>query len=1114
MDNSQIDVIVGKQAFEQVGKLDKDLQELYKTYLKLFEVSQKMSKNPLAVKSTGEAKNRVKELSTNSERLNAVLKEQDRLEKALIRSLAQKELAESATAKAVARTREEVRQKNLETKRAAIQSSQELGAYKKLSNTLNKLRQEYKDVAAAQGVGSKQAQTLQKRVIALDSSLKRIDQSAGQFGRTVGNYPTAFKGAARSLRSLVGAFGFVGGIQLFASAVKNSFDRIRQFDKAMQNIAGIMRTSRKDISDLEKEIIKVAGSSIKTSNEVAELAENLVTLGKTKEEIKDLLKPVNDLAIGLETTSGESAEFLVQMLNTFGASTDEAAKYADVIATIRTSTSLDFQRMRDSFQYLAPISRVLNRDLAYTGSLIGILSDNGIKAERAGRLLGTAQQKLASSGKSLNDALEEINSSVQSGSTELETLALASELMGKQSASLGVVLANNTELIDKNAEAIRNNSGALDDLTNQQLESLDAKLKILDSTWEQFLLGIENGEGAISDFFKEAISGATTLLKMLDKLNESQTDINEDAFSRGSDSAKKEIDRILNSDILPGEFKESDIELKRSQAVKDLNKGYTDLRENLMKQKPLIERLKQLDEDRNLLNAGLRNIQISSVKSELESLQESSSKLQKDINFRKGLLEEYAAYQLKGVETEKGVVEEKEKEITETTETQLKKRDDSFKDSYALKKYLLEQEIEFNEEVLSDEDNYYSERMNSLETFHDKTLELAELERDNNLRGLVEGSDAAKLVWEKYYNEVIGITKDYNSKLKDIQATPLEVLDEDDNIEEVDNTLAVRNLAEQLGFDPDMVLKEYEKFNDEMKRLYGEDYKSFTEFQELKKQGAEDVKEARLQFERDLSDGVQSIIDSMFQFELQKYDDLIVANNEYYSNRLDNQNLSEEQRSQIEAERDARNIELEKKRQELERKAFLFQQGAAAAEIVIETVKAVAAIKAQAAIYTASGLFPLASAATAQIPYVIGSGAIATAAILGESIKAFKTGKKESDNYEGIALLNDGGRDEVRVDKYGNASLIQGRNVLSHVAKDDIIYPSVSEFNKSMGNSLMVTNVLASQGAKSDDLKMVLNGFRSEMKESVKDAFKNARITNHVHVNSFDRKAYINSKKH
>ena len=287
----------------------------------------------------------------------------------------------------------------------------------------------------------------------------------------------------------------------------------------MQNLAGVFRTNREALKPLEATIISVAGASIKTSREVATLAETLATLGKSPKQIQKLLKPVVDLGIGLNASGAEAGEFLIQMLNAFGASDDEAVKYADTIATIRTSTTLDFQKMRDSFQYIAPISRLLGKDLAYTGAVVGILADNGLKAQQAGRVLGTSLQKLAIKGLTLTQALEQINQAQREGVKETELLAMANSLLGAEGAKIGIVLARNSEIIDINAEAIRNNGGALDDLVEQQLESLDAKLLLLDASWEKLVINIDNGTGTISTFFKTAIDGLTDFVNAASDFN-------------------------------------------------------------------------------------------------------------------------------------------------------------------------------------------------------------------------------------------------------------------------------------------------------------------------------------------------------------------------------------------------------------------------------------------------------------------------------------------------------------------------------------------------------------------------------------------------------------------
>lgn len=301
---------------------------------------------------------------------------------------------------------------------------------------------------------------------------------------------------------------YVAGFAALTAIVGDTLTRIKEFDKTMVSLGAIMDKNRDELHNLELVIISVAGSSTSTSVEVAKLAESLITLGKTESEVKILLKPVNDLGIAMKTTSAEAGEFLVQTLNAFGKSSNEASEFADVIAKIRTSTALDFERMKDAFGFIAPTAKALGLTIQDTGALLGVLNDNGIKAARAGRLLSSSFAKLNKKGLTLDDALEKINNSTNKTKT-------ATELFGTESFTLGLILANNIDKVDEYTEAFNNAGGSLEKLTNKQLDSLDAKLKILDSTWEKVILSIESGTGLLGGAFKGSVEVFTEALNGL-----------------------------------------------------------------------------------------------------------------------------------------------------------------------------------------------------------------------------------------------------------------------------------------------------------------------------------------------------------------------------------------------------------------------------------------------------------------------------------------------------------------------------------------------------------------------------------------------------------------------
>lgn len=203
--------------------------------------------------------------------------------------------------------------------------------------------------------------------------------------------------------------------------------------------------------------------------------------------------------------------------------------------------------------------------------------------------------------------------------------------------------------------------------------------------------------------------------------------------------------------------------------------------------------------------------------------------------------------------------------------------------------------------------------------------------------------------------------------------------------------------------------------------------------------------ELRQGFYNQLQRTAISAINAIFQTEANNYQEEIQANAEYYDALLQNQQLTEEQRSQIEAERAQKERQLEEKRRQAERKSFLLGQAVALGEVAVDTFKQVAAIKAQAAVLAANPVTAaLAAQALAQIPFVIGTGAAAAAAIAATTIPQFKDGVI---NYEGgLAVVGDGGKQEPITDSSGQLiGLSPSTPTLVNLPKGSNVYSSVAD---------------------------------------------------------------------
>ncbi len=993
-----------KQLQKEIDVFTGQLNEINNKILTISKNTRAVSDGFSKIKTPSGVNSALKQTSGNIETINALYKQQDSLEKNLINTQAKQKLAIESTNKAYIKSRFELQQQNKLVKEAVIISSRYSTELQKATTQRNKLARSIQDLNVKRELGNKLSDKEQSELkqstaafTRYDNAIKKAKTSVGRFQENVGNYPKGLKAAASAARGLASAMGLVGGAFLIVSVVKDAFKRIREFDKSMQNLSGILRVSRKDVKDLEAEIISVAKASVRTSTEVATLAESLLTLGKSKEDVKALLAPVTDLSLGLNVAADEAGEFLVQMLNTFGASTDEADKYADTIATIRTSTSLDFQKMRDSFQYLAPISKVLNKDLAYTGALIGILADNGIKAERAGRLLGTAQQKLASEGKSLTDALEEINTASQNNVSELDLLSLSSKLFGKQAASLGVVLASNTDAIDKNAQAIRDNGGALDDLVKEQMESLDSKIKLLDSAWEGLITTVDNGQGAISTYLKGFLDLITKSINKVSDLEQAQSKLGELDVSKGAaDYFRRLNPLLLFTDTAYGKAEKAQI--KFSESNKDLTKT------SLL----MVEAQKKVLT--NAFNSGELTEKETIVYLNQIRVLESSIKLKKQE--RKALEEKAIALEYSGqAYTSNGEVLENFYENAAQASTK------------ELKKF-----ISNNEEKLTNEEETNKDIIESRKKAIDILSDLSTLENDVLKDGpqLTNTED-----FELKGIEVVGIDKDkLEQDVEEIQRN-LALIEKWAAEAQVDEIIK-GGLNDLAGTIEEFTGVSGDKFLDFFDKISEGGEKSFTDLAEI----------ASSSFS--LAGDVSS---AFFQGKIDSYQEDIDANNEYYANLLDNENLSNEERDRLEADRRRKEAQLKKKQAKEKEKQFQVNKLFRIGEIIADTALSIVKIGAQLGV--------------AALPFQIQAGAIGAAQlaiVAAQPTPKFAEGGVM--DHDGKMMINDhsSGRLEL-VERDGKLLMTDKKNAIVDGKKGDIIHKDAEAYFNNQSDEDLIKNL-------------------------------------------------------
>jgi len=588
---------------------------------------------------------------------------------------------------------------------------------------------------------------LRAKLIMADSATKR-------FNRNVGNYKSAFSGMAGGVRQLMSAFGVMGGIFLFAQAIRGAFKTVKDFDKANADLAATMGKTRKEITALTNDQKRLGAITKFTATEVAGLQKEFAKLGFTDKEILNATESTLALAAAVDTDLANAAMVAGSTLRGFGLDASEMGRVTDVMAMSFTKSALDIENFKESMKYVAPIAASAGISIEFATGMLSKLADAGIKGSQAGtstrRIMTemakamqaeglTAEQalrKLAKSGISVKDAMDEVGRTAQ---TSL------------------LVLAKTTDQVVELDKAYQGAGGSAQKMADEQLQSLSGQLTLLSSAWDGFILSIQSGEGALSKFFIGAIKQLTTFLGVLSDLSKSQAQLAKESASGVYKEVLKELDEYSKATVKLRQRGETDektyservLRLKKERATEFLaleQKRLSDLQWDVNSKRSLLE-----EEEKNASRfGGLYTAASSSLEDAKKALQDNYKEIEKS-------KEKIRAYTdvlntvIKSVEVE---TEETEDNTEATKDNAKAKKDVRFAligsvEWFEKLKSALETEqkqLSTNSEKWQDYKVKIDQVEKSIKAITDATKELEGVSLDINDDGYITDEDGDKLI--------------------------------------------------------------------------------------------------------------------------------------------------------------------------------------------------------------------------------------------------------------------------------------------------------------------------------------------------------------------------------
>lgn len=419
------------------------------------------------------------------------------------------------------------------------------------------LKVKYQEVSRESGVNSKKAAQLRqeysrqadnlnylqneldqtrdkyREMIAVSkSSVGRLGQAFSEIGPKIRSIGDSMKSVGRNMSLHVTAPIAAG----FGAAVKKSID----FDDTMRKVKATSGATGDEFNQLRTKALQMGRDTKFTASESAEAMNYMALAGW---DTKDMLKGVGGV-MDLAAASGEDlasvSDIVTDNLTAFGMKAKDSTHFADILAQTSSKANTDVRGLGEAFKYAAPVAGALGYTVEDTSVAIGLMSNAGIKGEKAGTALRTMFTNLAKPTKAMKDEMDKLGISITDNNGEMmpmrdvmdqlrtkmgglskdQQAAAASTIFGKEAMSGALAVINaSDEDYKKLTKSIDGSNGASKRMANEMEGGIGGAMRKMKSAIES--LAISLGDALAPMLYKVA----TWVTKLANKFSNLPTGV-------------------------------------------------------------------------------------------------------------------------------------------------------------------------------------------------------------------------------------------------------------------------------------------------------------------------------------------------------------------------------------------------------------------------------------------------------------------------------------------------------------------------------------------------------------------------------------------------------------
>lgn len=312
------------------------------------------------------------------------------------------------------------------------------------------------------------------------------------------------------------------------------------FEDSMLGLQAVSRATAEQMKQLEDQARTLGATSMFSAQQAGDAQRFLAQAGFQVNEVLSATPGILQLATAAQMGLAEAADSASNILGGMRLEVDQLSRVNDVLAATAAGSNTSVSQLAQALSTAAPLAAAAGISIEETAAAIGVMSDAGIQAERAGtglqgviRQLSNVTPQAATALAGYGLSLQDVNVETHGLSAVLASLQQANistadafKIFGSEAGAAAQILVNGNKRVAEFTDSLGDAEGEAERMANVIGSGLTGSMRGFNSMLSESLISLGRDQG-VAGGFQAVLDSATGVLAVYNDMLPEFTEAND-----------------------------------------------------------------------------------------------------------------------------------------------------------------------------------------------------------------------------------------------------------------------------------------------------------------------------------------------------------------------------------------------------------------------------------------------------------------------------------------------------------------------------------------------------------------------------------------------------------